>query len=700
MATPTTEPLMIVIGGRDATQHIPVKSVSIQLENGARVSNASFTLENGSAFGVQRWQVVLIMSTDNTTQYFFGYIADYSMVKRGITRDYEITAQSVEVLLQKSAINTICTGTDTEILACMFSNSVPDLSGWFDLTGLEDLRLDSFDFPALDTNLLDAMNDLGAKVGANTSFSRADAGRVNYIVNPALATGILGYTGALDSNVAYGVYDDNWVAGNLVWDASAGETGGGLEITSVVAGGPSGVHCALSQVGRTTISADDDTLFLKKYGESESMWLTISWRAKFDAGHTGHVQALWVIYDSVGAYYSGIWDATSLDISEDWADFNYSLSLDHASLPSGDFRVMLVQAVASDDGAGVAFVLYEDSFMAEVKSAETAPTPGTYFDGETEGASWLGDANESASIMAGKTTLNWGPTPPDSSYDLDIGTTDFISDLELSDMALDGINTVIVTGAYTYVDVDWVYPSNNYQTHFDLEETVFPEEGDTYPKIYANSVAGAPVWVQQSVGNRIDNTLGVGGITCLYDAEQHWVEFETAPIDFYLGWRVVGRIKKRIRAVVEDEVQVAADGLQLVDTIYSDTAATEEDVFELGLAELARRAGTRSISFTTMEPGLVPGAQIDITDTAQGISETMIIERVSKRYLGGGFVESQVEAGDHNPDLVDIIYQTNTMASTRPPITADTVAKALTALYDSDNLAMWDSDNAPLYQST
>jgi hypothetical protein len=270
-------------------------------------------------------------------------------------------------------------------------------------------------------------------------------------------------------------------------------------------------------------------------------------------------------------------------------------------------------------------------------------------------------------------------------------------------MALDGINTVVVTGGFVYEDVDYEYPSNNQLTHFDLEESVFAADGATYPIVYKNTgTDGTPIWTAQTVGNRIDNTLGVGGVTVLYDEEDHWLEFETAPADLKRGFRVVGRFKQRLRAVVEDELQVEDDGVQLVTAVYNDTITTEEDAFELGLAELGRRAGTRQMTFTTMEPGLEPGQEIDITDSAQGISETLIISRVTERYgiegeFGGGYVNLSVEAGDHNPGLDDIIAQNYRMATDRPPITADTATQALSQLYDDDNLPMWDDDNAPLY---
>lgn len=702
---PTKEPLAIIVGGLDATLNIPVGSIQINLELGNRVPSATFTIQDAASFGVRRWQTILIVSPDYATQYFLGYITDYSLQKRGITRDYAVTCSSIEVRLQKSTLNHICSGTDTDIINCMFANSLPDLTDLFDFTGITDLRLDSFDFPALDMNLLDALDQLSSKVNANYSWSPSENTRVNHFSNPNMNTDGGYLSGVLpDGSDAKSNYS-SWNSANVAWGDSYGDSSGGMQITLQT----------ISSVARGFLVIGNSTKHAVRYNRIEggSLRISTSLYHKKDAGTTNLFLTFEVIvYDANGEFVKTLGEGSLGGMvltswNQSARDLRYLIDSDDIPLAGYlDVIVYFEQSAPID-----ASTVNVEKIMIEAIESVGGFYPTEYFDGEQKDAGltgeshWMGTARDSASYLGDGQAMNWSDTPPNAAYDIDIGTDDFINDLQLEDMALDGINTVVVTGAFVYVDVDYEYPSNNQLTHFDLEESVFPQDGATYPIIYKNTGSdGTPTWTAQTVGNRIDDTLGVGN-DCLYDEEKHWVEFNTAPADLKRGWRVVGRIKQRIRAVVEDEFQVADDGVQLVAAIYNETASTEEDVYELGLAELARRAGTRRITFTTLEPGLLPGAEIDIADSSQGISETMIIKRVSKNYgiegeFGGGYVRAEIEAGDHNPDLADIVAQNTAMATTRPPISASTADKALTQLYDDDNLPLWDDDNANLYQST
>jgi hypothetical protein len=693
LTTPTKEPLRIIIGGLEATNNIPVDSITIELEQGDTIGTSSFLVQDASNFNIKRWQTVLIMSPSGDTQYFFGYITDSDFEYRGVVVDYQVTCSSLEVRLQKSTLNKICTGTDTEIINCMFANSLPDLTDLFDLTGITDVRLDSFDFPSLDTDLMEGLNDLASKVDANYSWSRNDAARINWNHNPNIDDDGSEYGGTIPADSTLYYPDPSWNPANLVWNAGA------LVGTSYASGG--GQDLSYVRIG----SADDSSaskMLLQRPLDQTDFYIFLKGTANVaSTSLNGSFQPELLIYDEDNNFVVSL--GAKLDnILADGTDQTWNIMHDisSATLPEF-FRVEYIARFATTNPHTI---IYDDIIVEMYFDDAVTPVQGAYFDGDSTGAQWEGTANQSTSLFVGQQTMNWSDTPPDAPYDIDIGTTDFISDFTFNDMGLDGINTVVVTGGFVYKAFDFEYPSNNELTHFDLEESVFPVDGETLPRVYKNTGTDvSPTWTQQIVAQRVGNTPGVGN-DVTYDEETHWVEFSTAPSDLKRGWRVEGRRKERIRAIVEDELQSESDGVQLVDAVYNETIDNEEDAFEFGLAELGRRAGTRSASWSTLEPGLEPGQEIDVVDSVNGINETLIIQRVRKQYgiegkHGGGYVRSDVEAGDEKANLQDIVSQNHRMATDRPPITADSADQALTQLFDDDNLPLFDDDNAPLFQS-
>jgi hypothetical protein len=698
MTTPTKEPLRIIIGGLEATNNIPVDSITIELEQGDTIGTSSFLVEDAASFNMTRWQTVLIMSPSGDTQYFFGYITDSDLEYRGVVVDYQVTCSSLEVRLQKSTLNKICTGTDTEIITCMFANSLPDLTDLFDLTGITDVRLDSFDFPSLDTDLMEGLNDLATKVDANYSWSRNDPARINWNHNPNIDDSGAEYGSTIPADsVEFPPGNQpqaSWVEGNTVWNSS------GYMISTSIIWGTFGDFSYLrigsaddASVSKMLFSRPADQtdyyFFLKGTGNAASTSTNITLACEL------------LIYNEDNTFFASL-DNKNDSIIADSTDRTWGVRhpIDGVELPEF-FRIeYIIRASTTNPHT----IIYDDIIVEMYQDTAAFPVQGAYFDGDSTGAQWEGTANQSISLFVGKQTMNWGDTPPDAPYDIDIGTTDFISDFNFNDTGLDGINTVVVTGGFVYKAFDFEYPSNNQLTHFDLEESVFPVDGETLPRVYKNTGSDvSPTWTAQTVAQRVGNTPGVGN-DVTYDEETHWVEFAAAPGDLKRGWRVEGRRKERIRAIVEDELQSESDGVQLVDAVYNGTIDNEEDAFEFGLAELGRRAGTRNASWTTLEPGLSPGQEIDVVDSVNGINETLIIQRVRKQYgiegkHGGGYVSSHVEAGDEKANLQDIVAQNNRMATDRPPITADTADQALTQLFDDDNLPLFDDDNAPLYQS-
>jgi len=327
--------------------------------------------------------------------------------------------------------------------------------------------------------------------------------------------------------------------------------------------------------------------------------------------------------------------------------------------------------------------------------------PGPYFDGNSAGAEWHGVADGSTSYIVTQ-KLNWNADADLADFDIDIGNMDeYMEDLSFDVSGADSINSLIVIGGTTYEDVDFEYPADGQNTHFDLQETYYPASGSTFPVIYKNIYIDAtPIWTAQTVADR--DTGSFSPATVLYDAEDHWLEWQTAPSLLKRSFRVVGRFKRRIKATIDDEVDQDTTGVVLVDTLYDDTITSENDAHARAMAEFGNRSELKEISFTTYEPGLFPGTKIAATDTALGLSaDDFIIQRVAMQFLGGGYVKCRVEAGPYVPITEDFLAQNQREINKHQLITStdNPTPAELRTIYDDDDEPIWDDDESIIFDS-
>jgi len=180
--------------------------------------------------------------------------------------------------------------------------------------------------------------------------------------------------------------------------------------------------------------------------------------------------------------------------------------------------------------------------------------------------------------------------------------------------------------------------------------------------------------------------------TVLYDLEEHWVEFQTEPSDLLRAWRIVGRIKQRMRATIQNEDNIAATGLELVDKLYDGNVTTPSQAFDLAQSELARREPSATVTFDTYDPGLLAGDEIDIVDSSQSFDETLIIERVTRTYLGGGKGKFHVECGKYAIGFDDVLHTVNNTNEPKVPLSEDAVPVVLRILTDADGAQLTDAN--------
>lgn len=799
--------LQIIVNGFDVTAFVPKGTLTINLENAQHIDTASFKVQKGSQFSIDRWQTVYIKDLVSDVTYFWGYITDFTQEKMGVDIDYDLNCSSSKVRLDKSFIDGSFTDNDADMIDDILSGSTPDLSDLFGTSGVTGIFTDPFTLDFSNGSALSALNDLADFVGATWNVESGNT-RTNIFYNPNL-----------QSDASY-LNDDptgapgGWSGGTGSWGAGFGETGGGYRIPSQ---NISAVDYVYLGIGNDTAG---DTSILPVQWKDEPIWLCIQLRAAINAG--ANVQPSWELhtYEDDGTLYAtdsqlniGTVSTSWTDVSRCWdmsdktifpqsgyAEFTlrtnrasgaYTLAVDkfvveqvynagttlgadlvtngdfsadsdwtkgggwtisggtanHASGVSGnltqefileELKRTQVQFTISNyvsgslqlEGSDTVFTAdgtYTETFEAQsqhlvfiassglsaslddvsAKAVEgVAPVgwPVAYYDGDSANSGWFGTDHDSQSWTDGGGEIQWNEEPPSASFDIDIDNMDeIIQNLELDTSGSDAITSVIVTGGAEFVAFNFEYPSNGRQTHFDLEEIIYPQAGETTIQVSHNDGDDTtPVWDDETVGDRDVDDFS-GSATVLYDKEDHWLEFETAPPDLERGFRVIGTIKRRIQATVTDTDEEAAIGISLVDSLFDESIKSESEAHSKGAAELANRSATKNLSFETYEPGLFPGTEIDVTDSSLGLSaEAFVIQRVSMQFLGGGYTINKVEAGPYIPHTEDLIWQGDQQYNKNAMLVTDTITSPVTldTLLDANDSELVDANNSELVQST
>lgn len=678
---PTTQNLLIVINNVDVTLRVPKEALRIEERKASQISTASFEVIKGQNLGLKAWQTVLITDPGYTIVHFIGYVTGLSYRKRGVDLTYSLDCQSVAVRLQKAVVDGAHTGYNTEVLSSLLSGAYPDLSGMFDFNPLVDSQVDEFgqtdyNFDTNNESLLDALDRFASENNASWDVETSQDVNVNYYPNPAQASDMKYATG--DVSVANSPVS-GYNPANVVWSATGGESGaGGIILTAELLGG---------YYKSTATFGFDGTNYACTLNQvpagAQTVYLVFTFRAKISSG-TDTFQYAYTAFDNAGNEVQDGGTGTgggigAAALSTSWQTFGCTRWLYSSSYTGAIHPVFNISCVRPGGEGG--YTLNIDNVQMEVVSigsSESSP-----FNGDDSGVEWMGTPNDSASLVYNTAnTLNWRQDADAADYDLDLGNmSEIIEDFEWNEIGFDYANSLLVWGGYQYTDVLWEYPGNNQLTHFDLEVVIYPDDGSSVPAIDLNTgTDGTPTWTSQTVKVRAGNTL-TGANQVLWDQETHWLEFYTTPANLTRAFRVDGRIKEPIKVTVEDQQEIDSTGVTLAEPYYEDSFTSEEQALAFGNNALEKKA-RKSCRFTTYEPGLKPNRTISITDSAGGISgEQLLIESVTwKQALGGGYYIFEVEAGEPDPDLVDIIAGIDKKASARPDLTVSSTAVKLEPL--------------------
>ena len=176
MPAPSDYAVTIYINDVDVTDYVPFESMAFE-DYARQVSTLKFTVENPSGVTPARAHSVRMVRNDTSVTEFLGYIVELVSKKRdnGVTKIYEIDAADMKIRLQKSVVPFgDYIGSDADILADLLANAYPDLTDLFDF----DIAalLDDLEFNVNDENLLDLLDRLADKTGAEYSFETGGEG--------------------------------------------------------------------------------------------------------------------------------------------------------------------------------------------------------------------------------------------------------------------------------------------------------------------------------------------------------------------------------------------------------------------------------------------------------------------------------------------------------------------------------------------
>jgi hypothetical protein len=696
MAAPTTEKLSIYIGGRNITNYVDSKAgLRIDEERGRRISSASMLLKDGGDLGIDGWDVVLVMSPDFGANYMWGYITDHKEIKRGVVLDYNLTISRAEVRFHRAIINGTYTGTDATILSSILANAVPDLSDLFDFTsGVTAITTDSLTLDFNNETGLDAIERLADEVGANWGWTMDQNSRINMAYNPALNLTMDYFGSDISANSSWATDFAAWNSGNTVWDAAAGESGGGIEMTAQYFADEL-LYASFFRVGRVDDNGDHTMNFIRD-DTGEGNWLQVTCSMK-DPNAAWSVKFEILTYTEEGAFYASDDNTSTGGGGGGWVRHNTAWDLSNSSLfpETGFFEIQV--RVATSNAA------YIGGFMDQMSIEVVNGVPGTpivYFDGDSADAQWMGDTNASPSLLLGsKHQLDWNKDAGDAPYDIEIGTTDHVGAVEIDYAGLESVNHMIVVGGFEMVYAQWIFRANNIQTIFDLPELLLPADGDSVIVVEENTgTDGTPIWTNRTVQEAAGNVVGDGN-DLLWSQEKYDLLWNTAPPALERAFRVTGRTKQRIRATVTDSVDID-NTVERADVLYDETITTLNEAHAAGYAALQERKTPKQVVYTTYEPGLKVNQAQQIADSARGFDEELIIQRIERTYIGGGFAKFRVTVGQLQADLTDIASTTRKLAEDKPPIDATTSGVTLDTILDGDQEAILDGNNQPIFQVT
>jgi hypothetical protein len=656
MVEPTAYDLTITINDVDATIYIPHNSMSMELYP-RQVSTFRFRVENPSGVTPSRNHEIVVTANSlaGTPVVFLGYIREVKTTKfgNGISVFYECEAADRKILLQRSVIDTdYLTGTDTSILSALLTNGYPDLSSYFNFSDNVTGFADGLNLPVGNSSIMEALEALSELTGGEYSFDNIASNGIDSI---SFSGGDdIAISGTTKPYITGAYLGSNTFSPAAAIGGSVGNPGASLYLQPT-----SG-----SNLGPTSALSFHSYLYTPP-ANAELSNITFDYYIGTDITTATIVVTVYDTSSSTTSYTfssptTGSWQ--SVDVNADGGSALFPETI-------GRTAAGLVPEIVIEFKIGA---VYDASVSTvDMRLDNVAFTLNPAFGG---------NGNSSA--------LNWGDTAPDADFNFNIDSSDeFGFNFDFTEGDFDDYNSVTVVGGNTEDAIDWTYPNQDSQVHINIETDV----SDIV--VYKNTGSeGTPTWTSQTVG--VYGEDDISSVDVLYNKLNHWLLFATAPPNYYDAVRITGTILTPIRVRVED---VQGSDPTYATVVENSSITSVDQALALGNSKLKKRNAVKNLTFKTYEPGLVPGQKISITDSGRGLAETLVIQRISVRWVGGDKALFTVECGTDESIGIDTIVANNDKRSRDNQLAAGAVVRTYTSITDADDNTLTDAFGRIVY---
>lgn len=272
---------------------------------------------------------------------------------------------------------------------------------------------------------------------------------------------------------------------------------------------------------------------------------------------------------------------------------------------------------------------------------------------------------------------------------------------------MDVFNRVTVVGShYKSDDTEYILQGTGKDNRISLPFKAHAPTGESSVQIWRNDgTEGSPSWTLMTTKTGYIDELG-GADEVLYYFQEKALEQTNNWPELPNAVKVYAQFEIPLRVEVRNTSSFTAYGRWL-ETVINDTSlSTKEEARLTGQALLAKVGlANPAYKLKTWEPGLQAGQKLELTDSAFGLTaEELLIQRAVTRLKPNGagqfIIDTSVQLGAYDPDLIDILLQLRRATSEDVMWREDEVLDILLTQYEdlvlSETTAA-PSTNAPPY---
>lgn len=232
------------------------------------------------------------------------------------------------------------------------------------------------------------------------------------------------------------------------------------------------------------------------------------------------------------------------------------------------------------------------------------------------------------------------------------------SDLDYNKEAIKLVNRIlIVGGTYLSDNSEFELANNGQATVLLLPYRLHKPTDATAVQVWRNTGSDTtPVWTPQTVG--IDYLHNLTDYDCLYNYQEKFLKFATAPADLKRSARIRGRYPVPVLVRLSEQASYNKYSRWFDDKVIDQNIDSREWAQLVGKGILAERAFEKEFGMLVCtKDGLVSGQRVHIINALRNIDDYYLVNRVITRLIGGSVAQYSVEFGEYNPSLVDILLK-------------------------------------------